>query len=95
MRKLPLLGLTVVTLGACASTAPGVRITENPQATAGCTFIGEVTAVNTWAESDTRKKLTAEVARLGGDTLFMSTRPQGPGPFKLHGEAYRCQQVKP
>lgn len=81
------LGLIVLT--SCVSaTAEGkkVRITRNPQATAGCKFIGNVEAANGFG--DVENRLQNEAAKIGADTVFMDQNALGP--HSARGEAYLC-----
>jgi hypothetical protein len=78
---------------ACASTVPknthGVLITENPQQTAGCTYVATLDETNWWGLGDTEEKMAEKAKKLGGDTLFVVLRGAGQ---RLHGEIYRCQK---
>src|SRR6266536_1417447 len=79
----------------CATVTPEsqkVRTTQNPQATAGCKFLGNVDVTNTWGPGDSEKKLRFEAAKMGADVLYI-----GPRMFTkfvtAHGEAYFCGQA--
>ena len=86
--------LLVLLLGqGCASLTPeagAVRVTQNPAATEGCKFLGDVEVTNTWGAGDSEKKLRIAAAKMGANVLFI-----GPRMFTkfvtAHGEAYRCE----
>ena len=84
--------LAILTFTGCASLTPEaatVRVTQNPEATKGCKFLGDVEVTNTWGPGDSEKKLRIAAAKMGANLLFI-----GPRMFtKLvtaHGEAYQC-----
>ena len=77
--------LAVMLLTACASLTPEgekVRITTNPQATAGCTFIANVKGQ---FDADLRN----EAAKVGANIVFNQTQPNEIHIWQ-HGEAYSC-----
>lgn len=71
--------------------ASAVRVTQNPAATVGCKFLGDVEVTNTWGAGDSEKKLRIAAAKMGANVLFI-----GPRMFTkfvtAHGEAYMCEQ---
>jgi hypothetical protein len=82
-------GLSVLLLAGCATLTPEgakVRITNNPQATAGCKFLGNV-------KGKFDNDLRSEAAKLGADVVFNMTQPNEPHIWQ-HGEAYSCEQEK-
>lgn len=86
-RALVLVG--AVGLAACATTDnEQVRITRNPQATAGCKFIQNVEATGSGGIEHMEKKLRDEGARVGADLVYLPPRPERG--FTVYGEAYRC-----
>ncbi len=77
--------LEVLALTACASLTPEgekVRITTNPQATAGCTFVANVKGK---FDADLRN----EAAKVGANLVFNQTQPNEIHIWQ-HGEAYSC-----
>lgn len=86
--------LLVLFCASCASLTPeanAVRVTQNPAATTGCKFLGDVEATNTWGSGDSEKKLRIAAAKMGANVLFI-----GPRMFTkfvtAHGEAYKCEE---
>ena len=82
-----LLVLSILTFIGCASlTSEGakVRVTNNPQATASCKFLGSVKGK---FDNDLRN----EAAKLGANLVFNMTQHNEIHVWQ-HGEAYRCEQ---
>jgi hypothetical protein len=92
MTKLLLVVILVLASG-CASVTPQgtkVRVTNNPQATVGCKFLGSVTAPVMVSESDGEVGLQNRAAELGGNVVFRAPHRIGP---KLEGEVYFCKET--
>jgi hypothetical protein len=96
-RPLAVAASLAVTLS-CASATPAgekVRITQNPEATKGCTFIKTISVVNTWGPGDSQRKLQEEAAKIGANLVFLGLNPYTAGGHSfVHygGEAYRCSE---
>jgi hypothetical protein len=93
MKKAWLASLLVA--AGCATATPEaqrVRVTQNPQATQGCKFLGNVEAQNVWGPADTEVRLRVAADRIGANVLFLGPHvyQQGVG----RGEAYLCEQPK-
>jgi hypothetical protein len=90
--------LIVVILAGCATLTPDaekVRVTQNPEATKGCTFIKTISVVNTWGPGDSEKKLRLEAVKVGANLVFQGSGKYAVGGHSfVHygGEAYRCGQ---
>ena len=67
-----------------------VRLTRNPQATAGCSFVGDVEA-NALIEVDVEMVLRLEAAKRGGDLVLETVSNRS----VVVGEAYRCKRSRP
>jgi len=108
MRRVTVLFAALLHLG-CASAfvqpltpeARAVRITGNPEATRGCTFLGNVEQVNVGSsdnlvnaidDRDANNKLLNSAAKLGANVLFIPSRTSR---SFLRGEAYRCPPPAP
>lgn len=63
-----------------------VRVTENSQATVGCTFISNIKAPDEWTEGDSTPNLQNQAAKLGGNLVFLG-RKTG---VQQNAEVYRC-----
>jgi hypothetical protein len=94
-------------VAACMSTQPApvqhsdVRITTNPQATTGCTYLKDIvsskaipTLMGSNSIEDERERVLAvlreDAAKIGADTVFL----QGWAKRRAKGEAYRCGAAK-
>ena len=101
--------IAAVLISGCASAlvqpltpeARAVRVTGNPEATRGCTFLGNVEQVNVGSsdnlvnaidDRDASNKLLNSAAKLGANVLFIPPRT---GRSFLRGEAYRCPPPAP
>ncbi len=63
-----------------------VRVTENPQATVGCTFVKNIQAPDNWAEGDSTPDLQNQAAKLGGNVVLLG-RKTG---VNQNAEVYSC-----
>ena len=94
MRKLMWI-LAVLAVGCMTkATAEGqaVRLTRNPQATAGCKFLGRVKVTNNIGMEQVENDMREEAAKLGANVVFAEDQPRGS--YEIGGEAYRCEQPK-
>ena len=91
-----LIGLVLV---GCAKTmsdeekanAARVRITNNPELTRGCTFVG-------MASDDDMQDLQRKAFRLGGNIALVTFQSQRASPYSLQtyttAEVYRCEGTR-
>ena len=82
-------------------TGRNVRVTSNPEAVHGCTFLGAVKGADHMnggivgqgaAEENANRRLRNAAALMGADTVLLVTATTGMGGSTVRGEAYRCGQ---
>ena len=99
VKRLGLILLGIALVGCVSLTPEGkrVRITSNPAAVKGCTFLKNVRSTSTLssnaeglAASANEKTLQNDTAALGGNVLYVISSGR-----HASGEAYRCDEPTP
>jgi hypothetical protein len=91
------IGLTVLVLacGGCVTLTPSganVRVTRNPNAVAGCKYLGDVDEINFSFNGEDNLKNMA--GKLGGNAVLETSSPTNVSKHDM-GEVYLCEERKP
>jgi hypothetical protein len=93
MRRIASFVLVVLLASCVTPTTRGgsyVRLTQNPMATQGGEFLGNVGAVDIWSIDGAVATIRNEAAAMGGDLIFVTyAGPNSQGFAAVTGEVYR------